>query len=84
MVKQLKSSVVAPVFSYSLYFLFFPASTNFTFIFVRFSKLHAFDKPNDERALRLMNACATSMLNKVRDIVFAYGVSDEYRYNYIF
>lgn len=50
-------------------------------LFVRFSKIHTFEKPNDERALRLMNACATSMLEKFPDIVFAYGVSDEYRYN---
>jgi hypothetical protein len=42
--------------------------------------MHAFEKPNDERALNLMNACATSMLEKFPDIVFAYGVSDEYRY----
>jgi hypothetical protein len=64
----------------SLYLLFCPASTNFSLLFVRFSKLHAFEKPNDESALRLMNACATSMLEKFPDIVFAYGVSDEYRY----
>ncbi|XP_037432491.1 tRNA(His) guanylyltransferase 2-like isoform X1 [Triticum dicoccoides] len=48
--------------------------------FHRFSELHAFEKPNDERALRLMNACATSMLEKFPDIVFAYGVSDEYSF----
>jgi tRNA(His) guanylyltransferase len=28
----------------------------------------------------LMNSCATAMLEKFPDIVFAYGVSDEYRY----
>jgi tRNA(His) guanylyltransferase len=28
-----------------------------------------------------MNTCATTMLEKVPDIVFAYGVSDEYRYD---
>lgn len=59
----------------------FVLSTNFSILFVRFSKIHTFEKPNDERALRLMNACATSMLEKFPDIVFAYGVSDEYRYN---
>ncbi|XP_044975582.1 tRNA(His) guanylyltransferase 2-like isoform X2 [Hordeum vulgare subsp. vulgare] len=48
--------------------------------FHRFSKIHAFEKPNDENALRLMNACATSMLEKFPDIVFAYGVSDEYSF----
>ena len=55
-------------------------STNFIFLFYRFSKIHAFEKPNDENALRLMNACATAMLEKFPDIVFGYGVSDEYRY----
>ncbi|XP_062180255.1 tRNA(His) guanylyltransferase 1-like isoform X2 [Phragmites australis] len=48
--------------------------------FHRFSKIHAFEKPNDENALRLMNACATAMLEKFPDIVFAYGVSDEYSF----
>ncbi|CAM0958962.1 unnamed protein product [Alopecurus aequalis] len=48
--------------------------------FHRFSELHAFEKPNDERALRLMNACATSMFRRFTDIVFAYGVSDEYSF----
>ncbi|KAL6620591.1 hypothetical protein ACP70R_035730 [Stipagrostis hirtigluma subsp. patula] len=47
--------------------------------FHRFSKIHTFEKPNDENALRLMNACATAMLEKFPDIVFSYGVSDEYR-----
>lgn len=58
----------------------FVLSTNFSILFVRFSKIHTFEKPNDERALRLMNACATSMLEKFPDIVFAYGVSDEYSF----
>ncbi|CAM0880632.1 unnamed protein product [Alopecurus aequalis] len=48
--------------------------------FHRFSKMHAFEKPNDENALRLMNTCATSLLEKFPDIVFAYGVSDEYSF----
>jgi tRNA(His) guanylyltransferase len=28
-----------------------------------------------------METCATAMLKKFPDIVFAYGVSDEYRYD---
>lgn len=48
--------------------------------FHRFSKVHAFEKPNDENALRLMNACATAVLEKFPDIAFAYGVSDEYSF----
>lgn len=50
----------------------------------RFSEDHGFDKPNDEQALYLMNACAVSMLQEFPDIVFAYGVSDEYRCNVCF
>lgn len=45
----------------------------------RFSEIHKFDKPNDARALNLMNSCAVSMLEKFPDIIFAYGDSDEYR-----
>ncbi|KAH7663122.1 tRNA(His) guanylyltransferase protein [Dioscorea alata] len=48
--------------------------------FHRFSADHAFEKPNDERALNLMNICAVSMLEHFPDIVFAYGVSDEYSF----
>lgn len=46
----------------------------------RFSHLHQFEKPNDQLALKLMNACATSVLEEFPDVVFSYGVSDEYRY----
>ncbi|MED6151661.1 hypothetical protein PIB30_084554 [Stylosanthes scabra] len=49
--------------------------------FHRFSELHEFVKPNDERALNLMNSCAMSVLEEFpHDIVFAYGVSDEYSF----
>ncbi|KAK8963579.1 tRNA(His) guanylyltransferase 1 [Platanthera guangdongensis] len=45
-----------------------------------FSDTHEFDKPNDENALNLMNSCAVSMAEHFTDIVFAYGVSDEYSF----
>lgn len=48
--------------------------------FHRFSDDHDFDKPNDENALNLMNSCAVSMVENFPDIVFAYGVSDEYSF----
>ncbi|CAL9037353.1 tRNA(His) guanylyltransferase 1 isoform X2 [Musa acuminata AAA Group] len=48
--------------------------------FHQFSAEHAFEKPNDENALNLMNSCAVSMLEQFPDIVFAYGVSDEYSF----
>uniref|UniRef100_A0A1D1XWU3 tRNA(His) guanylyltransferase n=1 Tax=Anthurium amnicola TaxID=1678845 RepID=A0A1D1XWU3_9ARAE len=46
--------------------------------FRRFSEIHGFEKPNDERALSLMNSCVISVLEQFPDIVFAYGFSDEY------
>ncbi|KAF6146367.1 hypothetical protein GIB67_020461 [Kingdonia uniflora] len=45
-----------------------------------FSDRHEFKKPNDEQALNLMNACAVAMLEEFPDIVFSYGVSDEYSF----
>ncbi|XP_010510034.1 PREDICTED: tRNA(His) guanylyltransferase 2-like isoform X2 [Camelina sativa] len=48
--------------------------------FHRFSEVHEFEKPNDEQALKLMNSCAVAVLEEFQDIVFAYGVSDEYSF----
>lgn len=48
--------------------------------FGRFSEVHVFEKPNDEHALNLMNSCAVAVMEKLPDLVFSYGVSDEYRY----
>ncbi|KAJ7946280.1 tRNA(His) guanylyltransferase [Quillaja saponaria] len=48
--------------------------------FHRFSELHEFEKPNDERALNLMNSCAMAVLEEFQDMVFSYGVSDEYSF----
>ncbi|XP_057774974.1 tRNA(His) guanylyltransferase 1-like isoform X3 [Salvia miltiorrhiza] len=48
--------------------------------FHRFSDVHEFEKPNDAQALDLMNACAIAVLEEFRDVVFAYGVSDEYSF----
>ncbi|KAJ0039900.1 hypothetical protein Pint_26994 [Pistacia integerrima] len=45
-----------------------------------FSQVHEFEKPNDERALNLMNSCAVAMLEEYPDIVFSYGYSDEYSF----
>ncbi|KAH8393696.1 hypothetical protein KR200_010002 [Drosophila serrata] len=48
--------------------------------FHKFSKTHDFDKPNDENALNVMNAAATAVMGEFRDIVLAYGQSDEYSF----
>jgi tRNA(His) guanylyltransferase len=37
-------------------------------------------KPNDARALNLMNAAATHVVTTIADLVVAYGVSDEYSF----
>lgn len=46
---------------------------------VRFSDVHSFDKPNDVRALDLMDMAAKTVLNEYKDVVMAFGESDEYR-----
>lgn len=59
-----------------------------TYIVVRldgrgFHKLctrYAFTKPNDARALALMNQAATSCLRAIPDLCLAYGCSDEYSF----
>ena len=46
----------------------------------RLSDHYAFEKPNDRRALDLMNAAAVEVMKELPDLCIAYGVSDEYRY----
>ena len=46
----------------------------------RFSDQHSFQKPNDDRALNLMNDCASKVLTAFNDIVVGYGQSDEYSF----
>ncbi|KAK9095925.1 hypothetical protein Sjap_021422 [Stephania japonica] len=48
--------------------------------FHQFSDVHEFEKPNDKQALELMNSCAEALLEEFKDVVFAYGVSDEYSF----
>ena len=45
----------------------------------RFSAKYSFEKPNDRRALELMNAAGCEVLREIPDINFAYGISDEFR-----
>lgn len=58
-------------------FLTFWAQTNEDIL--RLSDKYAFEKPNDKRALDLMNAAAEAVMTKLPDLVIAYGVSDEFR-----
>ncbi|MCJ1486149.1 tRNA-His guanylyltransferase [Schaereria dolodes] len=46
--------------------------------FHKLSQKYSFEKPNDRRALDLMNAAAAAVLKEIPDIVIAYGVSDEF------
>ncbi|EXJ68625.1 uncharacterized protein A1O5_08419 [Cladophialophora psammophila CBS 110553] len=46
----------------------------------RLSKHYDFTKPNDARALRLMNHAATHVVASMPEIILAYGVSDEYSF----
>lgn len=48
--------------------------------FHQFSKEHNFTKPNDVRALDLMNRCAKAVMEEYTDIVIAYGESDEFSF----
>uniref|UniRef100_A0A8C4Q403 tRNA(His) guanylyltransferase n=1 Tax=Eptatretus burgeri TaxID=7764 RepID=A0A8C4Q403_EPTBU len=48
--------------------------------FHRFSDVHSFRKPNDERALRLMGRCAMRVMAELSDVVIAYGQSDEFSF----
>jgi tRNA(His) guanylyltransferase len=45
----------------------------------RFSDSHNFTKPNDERALLLMDRAAQSVIEQMPDVIMAFGESDEYR-----
>ena len=48
--------------------------------FHEFSKKHDFDKPNDLRAINLMNAAAAYVMEQNPDIVLAFGESDEFSF----
>lgn len=46
----------------------------------RLSTKYKFEKPNDRRALDLMNAAGVEVMNEFPAIILGYGMSDEYRY----
>lgn len=48
--------------------------------FTKFANKHSFAKPNDRRALDVMNAAAKAVVTELPDITIAYGVSDEYSF----
>ncbi|XP_017771073.1 PREDICTED: probable tRNA(His) guanylyltransferase [Nicrophorus vespilloides] len=48
--------------------------------FHKFSDKHKFEKPNDIRALKLMNKAAIRVMSEFKDISISYGQSDEYSF----
>uniref|UniRef100_A0A093XTR2 tRNA(His) guanylyltransferase n=1 Tax=Talaromyces marneffei PM1 TaxID=1077442 RepID=A0A093XTR2_TALMA len=48
--------------------------------FHKLSDKYKFEKPNDRRALDLMNAAAVAVMKDLPDLIIAYGVSDEYSF----
>ncbi|MCJ1355339.1 MAG: tRNA-His guanylyltransferase [Icmadophila ericetorum] len=48
--------------------------------FHKLSNKYGFKKPNDHRALNLMNAAATAVMGGLPDIRIAYGISDEFSF----
>ncbi|KAK7690965.1 hypothetical protein QCA50_006068 [Cerrena zonata] len=48
--------------------------------FHRLSQEHSFVKPNDERALSLMDHAARDVMDEFKDVVLAFGESDEYSF----
>lgn len=48
--------------------------------FHKFSEKHQFTKPNDIRAINLMNRSALTVMQEFKDISIAYGQSDEYSF----
>ncbi|KAG5356480.1 tRNA(His) guanylyltransferase [Yarrowia sp. C11] len=48
--------------------------------FHKFSKFYNFEKPNDLRAIELMNKCAELIVSEFDDVIMAYGDSDEYSF----
>ncbi|KAL7415944.1 tRNAHis guanylyltransferase-domain-containing protein [Mrakia frigida] len=48
--------------------------------FHKFSDLHEFKKPNDLRALELMDRAAKTVMDEYPDVVLGFGESDEYSF----
>jgi tRNA(His) 5'-end guanylyltransferase len=51
--------------------------------YCRLTTKYNFVKPNDRRALDLMNGAAEAVMKDLPDLVLAYGQSDEFRYVFL-
>jgi tRNA(His) guanylyltransferase len=65
--------------SFHRYAGFLDSSKARCLIRLSFSKEHGFAKPNDQRALQLMDRAALDVMEEYSDIVLAFGESDEFR-----
>jgi tRNA(His) 5'-end guanylyltransferase len=48
--------------------------------FTKMTARYNFKKPNDDRALYLMNEATANVVKELQDIIISYGQSDEVRY----
>jgi len=48
--------------------------------FTKFYKIHLFEKPNDMKALMMMNNSAMDVMKDLTNITFAYGFNNEYSF----
>lgn len=51
--------------------------------FTKFTDLHKFEKPNDLKALEVMNVAATYVMQGFNEMILAYGQSDEYSFLFV-
>ncbi|XP_027772407.1 tRNA(His) guanylyltransferase 1-like [Solanum pennellii] len=45
-----------------------------------FSEKNGFEKPNYDKALNLMNACAIKVIQNFSNVIFVFGFNDEYSF----
>lgn len=51
--------------------------------FTKFTDLHKFEKPNDLKALEVMNEAAKFVMQGFNELILAYGQSDEYSFLFV-
>ncbi|KAG6382938.1 hypothetical protein SASPL_157339 [Salvia splendens] len=56
-----------------------PTPSSSMFMPVVSAAVHEFEKPNDVKALELMNECAIAVMEQFPDVIFSYGCAGEHR-----
>ena len=77
--KELCTNTVGPFFYQTLCICYLHMKNRWRMSF-RFADKYGFEKPNDDRALQLMTCAAQTVMQSFRDVVLAYGQSDEYSF----